>query len=93
MNLRITGWVGFVGSFLHLAGIPSGALAADAPNEDAVRAAVVKSIPLLEAGSRGSMAKRKQCFTCHNQGLPIMALTAARDRGLAIDADNLQSEN
>lgn len=38
------------------------------------------------------MEERKQCFTCHNQGLPILALTAARSRGFAIDADHLQTQ-
>jgi len=77
---------------LLFTGLHRNASAADSPTQDAIRAAVVKSVPLLEAGSRGSMLKRKQCFTCHNQGLPIMALAAARDRGLAIDADNLQKQ-
>ena len=51
--------------------------------------AVEKSIPLLEKGSKGSIEQRKQCFNCHNQGLPIMALTTARTRGLKIDDENL----
>jgi hypothetical protein len=38
------------------------------------------------------MAQRKQCFTCHNQGLPIIALTTARDHGLEIDAEHLQTQ-
>ena len=63
-----------------------------APNESEIKAAVAKSLPLLEAGARGSMEKRKQCFTCHNQGLPIMALTTARDRGFTIDAENLRAQ-
>ena len=61
------------------------ALAEDLTNE-AIKAALAKSLPLLETASKGSMEKRKQCFTCHNQGLPVMALTAARSRGIAIDA-------
>ena len=60
------------------------------PGNEAIKAAVAKSLPLLETGARGSMEKRKQCFTCHNQGLPIMALTTARSRGITIDAENLQ---
>ena len=63
-----------------------------APNESEIKAAVAKSLPLLEAGARGSMEKREQCFTCHNQGLPIMALTTARDRGFTIDAENLRAQ-
>jgi hypothetical protein len=38
------------------------------------------------------MERRARCYTCHNQGLVVMALTTARDRGFAIDADNLQRQ-
>src|SRR5216117_1910000 len=62
------------------------------PSNEAIKAAVAKSLPLLETGARGSMEKRKQCFTCHNQGLPVMALTTARSRGIAIDAENLRHQ-
>ncbi len=58
----------------------------------AVKAAVAKSLPLLEKSAKGSMEKRKQCFTCHSQALPVMALTAARERGFAIDEDNLKQQ-
>src|SRR5216117_2062132 len=59
------------------------------PSNETIKAAVVKSLPLLETGTRGSMDKRKQCFTCHNQALPVMALTTARSHGITIDAENL----
>src|SRR5947207_5835755 len=65
---------------------------AEEPSNEAIKAAVTKSLPLLEAAARGSMEKRKQCFTCHNQGLPVMALTTARSRGIAIDAENLRRQ-
>lgn len=58
----------------------------------ALRAAIAKSLPLLEAGARGSMEKRARCFTCHNQALPIMALTLARDRGFSVDAEDLRAQ-
>lgn len=38
------------------------------------------------------MEKRKQCFTCHNQGLPVLALTTAHARGFAIDWGHLQEQ-
>jgi hypothetical protein len=57
-----------------------------APNEIEIKAAVAKSLPLPEAGARGSMEKRKQCFPCHNQGLPTMVSATARDQGFTIDA-------
>jgi len=66
------------------------ACADDAPSAESIKAAITKSLPLLEAGAKGSMTERKQCFTCHNQGLPIMALTTARSRGLEIDDEHLQ---
>jgi hypothetical protein len=59
---------------------------------DAIKAAVAKSLPLLEKGAHGSMEKRKQCFTCHNQGLPVLALTTAYRRGFAIDWEQLQEQ-
>lgn len=62
------------------------------PTPDAIRLAVTKSLPLLEKGAKGSMEERKQCFTCHNQGLPILALTTARTRGFEIDAGHLQTQ-
>ncbi|MBI3880880.1 MAG: hypothetical protein HY301_12585 [Verrucomicrobia bacterium] len=63
-----------------------------APSAETIRAAVAKSLPLLEIAAKGSMEKRKQCFTCHNQALPVMALTAARGRGFAIDEENLRQQ-
>ena len=61
-----------------------------APGTDALRAAVAKALPLLEKSARRSMEKRKQCFTCHHQGMAIMALTTARGRGFSIDEENLR---
>lgn len=61
-------------------------------DEEAIRTSISKSLPLLETGARGSMEQRPQCFTCHNQGLPIMALTTARARGFTIDEAILQDQ-
>ena len=63
-----------------------------APTPAALRSAVEKSLPLLTAGARGSMEKRERCFTCHNQGLPIMALATAQSRGFKIDAAELAKQ-
>lgn len=54
------------------------------PSPDALRAAISKAIPLLEKGAAGS-ADQRRCFTCHHQAVPVLALAAARNRGLAID--------
>ena len=62
------------------------------PAESDLRQAVDKSLPLLVAGAQGSMEQRQQCFTCHNQGLPILALTTAKTRGYSIDEEHLQAQ-
>lgn len=54
----------------------------------ALRAAIEKSLPLLMTGAVGHRENRT-CFACHQQGPPIFALTAARQRGFAIDEEEL----
>src|SRR6266550_3899097 len=93
MNSRLVHRFARVALLYVFPGFVFDAIAEDVvPSNEAIKAAVAKSLPLLETGARGSMEKRKQCFTCHNQGLPIMALTTARARGLEIDAAHLQSQ-
>src|SRR5262249_32270142 len=80
-------------AFLLLPGIVSPLTAGEvAPSQDEIRAAVVKSLPLLEKGAKGSMTERPQCFTCHNQGLPLLALTTARARGFEIDGQHVETQ-
>ena len=62
------------------------------PSAVAIRTAVEKSLPLLTLAARGSIEKRDRCFTCHNQGLPIMALTTAQSRGFKIDGEELRKQ-
>jgi hypothetical protein len=66
--------------------------AAGTPGAEAIRAAVAKSLPLLEVSAKTSMEQRRQCFTCHNQALPVMALTVAAGRGFTVDAENLSRQ-
>ena len=70
----------------------SGATDIPDPSPALLRAAVMKSLPLLTAGARGSREKRERCFTCHNQGLPIMALSTAQARGFSIDTNELRQQ-
>lgn len=66
--------------------------AVSGPSEETIRAAVAKSLPLLADSTRTSMEKRKQCFTCHNSALPVLALSTARERGLTVDAEGVQQQ-
>lgn len=63
-----------------------------AVDEAAIRAAVAKSLPLLERSSMIAMEERPNCFTCHHTGLPLMAFTAARDRGLKLNEENVRAQ-
>ena len=84
----------FLGLLLIIPGFASTLPAEDsAPDSDSIRAAVVKVLPLLEKGAAGSMAERARCFTCHNQGLPLLALTTARERGFEIDDEHLKQQS
>jgi|APTNR8051073442_1049403.scaffolds.fasta_scaffold04277_5 hypothetical protein len=61
-------------------------------DEASIRAAVAKSLPLLECSSVIAIDERSNCFTCHHTGLPVMAFITARERGFKIDAGNLQTQ-
>jgi len=62
------------------------------PTQEEIRAAVAKSLPLLTEGARVSKEERDQCFTCHNQGLPIMALSIAASKGFTVDQETLRDQ-
>ena len=54
-----------------------------------VRAAVEKAIAPLQK-SLVVYAEKRDCFSCHHQAVPLVALEIARSRGLAIDEDAFQ---
>lgn len=63
-----------------------------AADESAIRAAVAKSLPLIESSSKIAIEERSNCFTCHHTGLPVMTFVTAREHGFQIDAANLQTQ-
>src|SRR5581483_6317998 len=54
-----------------------------------VKEAVARALPLIQKGAAGHMEHRT-CFACHHQALPLLALTTARSRGLAIDEEEVR---
>jgi squalene-hopene cyclase-like protein len=56
-----------------------------------LRSAIEKSLPLLMQGAIGHRENRT-CFACHNQGLPILALMAADQRGFVIDREEIDRQ-
>ena len=61
-------------------------------DEASIRAAIAKSLPLIENSSKIAIEERSNCFTCHHTGLPVMTFVTARERGFQIDAANLQTQ-
>jgi dienelactone hydrolase len=53
--------------------------------------AVERALPLLEISS-AETARQRQCFTCHGQAMPIVALIEAKRHGFVIDSQNLQRQ-
>jgi hypothetical protein len=66
-----------------------GPAVATEPTTPNLRAAVVKALPLIEKGGAGHMEQRT-CFACHHQAVPLLAMTTARARGLAVDGALIQ---
>jgi hypothetical protein len=54
-----------------------------------IRDALQRALPLIEKGNAGHLEKRT-CFACHHQAVPLLALSTARSRGLAIDEELFQ---
>jgi hypothetical protein len=57
-----------------------------------LRAAAEKSLPLLMQAALGHRENRT-CFACHNQALPLLALTAAREHGFPIDEKEIGEQS
>ena len=60
------------------------------PSAD-LKASVARALPPLTRGAAGHR-ESKSCFACHSQGLPILAMTTARERGVAIDSEELKAQ-
>lgn len=73
---------------------PIAVVRADDPvviSPEKVRATVGKALPLLLKGAEGHVAQ-KTCFACHNQAIPILALTTARERGFSVRDEDIKKQ-
>jgi hypothetical protein len=61
------------------------------PSPEQVKKAIGKALPLLLKGAEGHVAQRT-CFACHNQALPILAFTTARERDFAVRSEDLDKQ-
>lgn len=67
------------------------ARSAEPSTSEAISKAVEKSIPLIAKAAAGS-AKQRQCFTCHNQAMPVLVMSYAKERGLSVDETILAAQ-
>jgi hypothetical protein len=61
---------------------------ADPPDltPEQVKFAVGRAMPLI-ARSAAEYTKHRDCFSCHHQAVPVVALVAAKGRGFAVEPD------
>lgn len=55
--------------------------------ESALRAAATKALHITEQSQRVFYERKQTCTSCHHQTLPILVQAAARQRGVAFDAE------
>jgi hypothetical protein len=65
--------------------------ASTAPAHERISKAITRSLPLLHKGAAG-YASERECFSCHNQALPVLALTTAKARGFVVHDKELQRQ-
>ncbi len=64
---------------------------AQEPTPEQIRAAVVRSVPLLQKSS-AEYTRHRQCFACHHQAMPLLALTTAQSRGFAVSQEEIDNQ-
>jgi len=61
------------------------------PGIESIHGAVVRALPLLVKASALEYPKHRDCFSCHNQAVPAVALGLARQRGFDVKAQTLRA--
>lgn len=67
-----------------LIGLAAAVARGEEPAPEEVHMAINRAVPLLETAMAG-YARQRDCFSCHHQGVPVVALDLARRRGFAVD--------
>jgi N-acyl-D-amino-acid deacylase len=74
-----------------LASLACAASATADDSTNAVKAAVDKALQRVDAGV-SNYPRHRQCFSCHHQAMAVFSMTAAGQRGFAIDAELLKKQ-
>lgn len=57
-----------------------------AATPEAIRQAAIRGLTILQTGAR-NYPKHRQCFSCHHQTMPLVAMHEAKRRELVVDSD------
>jgi hypothetical protein len=57
-----------------------------APSDETIKASVNKALPLI-LKSLAEYPKHRDCFSCHHQAVPVLAVATAKSKGFAVEAD------
>lgn len=77
------------GPLLIAASLSAILAADDLPRPEAVREAVGRALPLI-LKSTAEYPESRDCFSCHHQAMPVLALATARARGFAVEAEAIR---
>ncbi len=58
----------------------------EAPSTESVRMAVQKALPLITK-SMADYQESRDCFSCHHQAVPVLAVSTAKERGFVVADD------
>jgi hypothetical protein len=73
---------------LTIAVLARSAHADDGPDSAIIRASVERALVPLERAAR-QYNEHRDCFSCHNQAIPALAFTTARERGFTVSDESL----
>jgi hypothetical protein len=65
--------------------------AAGGARPEEIRAAVARALPLLVRAGAVEYPRHRDCFSCHNQAMPAVALDLARRHGFPVEAETLRA--
>lgn len=60
------------------------------PAADEIRRSISAGLAIVQKASE-NYPQHRQCFSCHHQTLPLLAMAEARDKGYDVDADVFKS--
>jgi squalene cyclase len=61
------------------------------PSAEEIRSAVERSLPLI-ARSAKQYTGYRDCFSCHHQAVPVVALSLAKARGFSVDSSLIRAQ-